>query len=132
MFRFSIISLILCVALVSGCRGMEPQADLKQSTPVSPPTQDQLLTPTAQSQPTVSTDAVQPQIEIAVDPRTELIAIVQLLSGVNQMRVLDDSNYYRAVQDHFAAYDQHLVVTLFRDMNETGFSFDVPLILQYI
>ncbi|NOK58442.1 MAG: hypothetical protein GFH27_549279n248 [Chloroflexi bacterium AL-W] len=126
MFRFSTISLILCVTLVSACRGMEPQADLEQSTPVPPPTQDRLLTPTVQSHPTVSTDAAQSQIEIAVDPRTELIAIVQLLSGVDQMRVLDNSNYYRAVQDHFAAYDQHPVVTLFRDMNEAGFGFDAP------
>jgi len=71
----------------------------------------------------------QHRLNVAVDPRLELLAVVQLLSGYGERFGLItryDFPYKRAVIEHFSAYKNHRAVRLFAEMSKGGFSFDAP------
>jgi hypothetical protein len=68
-------------------------------------------------------------LNIVVDPRLELLAAVQLLSGYGERLGLItrfDFPYKRDVIEHFSAYKKHRAVQLFAEMSKGGFSFDAP------
>jgi hypothetical protein len=64
-------------------------------------------------------------ITLSVDPRIELLSIVQYLAGYRPITEL--ASAYRArVDSTFAGFRGHEAVALFRDMAASGFSFHVP------
>jgi hypothetical protein len=69
--------------------------------------------------------AQRPALEIAVDPRIELLAAVQLI-GDYPLLTRFDYEYPRVVREHFAPLAGHPAVELFKQMRETGFSYDAP------
>ena len=68
-------------------------------------------------------------IHIAVDPRIELLAVVQFLSGYDKRYNLItrfDFSYKQDVREHFSEYKDHAAVTLFDKMSAQVFNFDAP------
>lgn len=68
-------------------------------------------------------------LEIKVDPRIELLAVVQLISNYGERYQLIsryDYPYKRDVAEYFSPYDDHAVVDLFIKMSIEGFNFDAP------
>lgn len=68
-------------------------------------------------------------LNVAVDPRLELLAVVQLLSGYGERLGLItrfEFPYKRDVIEYFSAYKNHRAVQLFTEMSKGGFSFDAP------
>jgi len=64
-------------------------------------------------------------VEVAVDPRIELLAVVQCLAGDDQVNHLALS-YRRDVFAHFAPWRGHPAVTLYARMAREGFTRDAP------
>ncbi len=64
-------------------------------------------------------------MDAAVDPRIELLAVVQCLAGDDQLNTLD-LTYRRDVLVRFAPWRDHPAVTLYARMAREGFSRDVP------
>ena len=68
-------------------------------------------------------------LNITVDPKIELLAVVQFLSGYGERTGLItryDFPYKADVSEYFSSYKNHPAVKLFRDMSLSGFSFDAP------
>ena len=71
----------------------------------------------------------QHRLNVVVDARLELLAVVQLLSNYGERLGLItryDFPYKRDVTEYFSAYKNHLAVQLFAEMSKNGFSFDAP------
>lgn len=69
------------------------------------------------------------RLEFSVDPRIELLAAVQMLSGYNDrfgLLTRFDFEYKEAMRAHFQPFSNHPVVQLFDTMSTQGFSFDAP------
>jgi hypothetical protein len=64
-------------------------------------------------------------LEVAVDPRIELLAVVQCLAGDGQLNDLDLA-YRREVLARFAPWRTHPAVTLRARLARDGFTRDVP------
>lgn len=76
-----------------------------------------------------SSERVESPLTVTVDPRMELLAVVQLLSGYEKSHHLItrfDFPYKRAVAEYFSPYKDHRAVTLFAAMSAKGFSYDAP------
>ena len=74
-------------------------------------------------------ERVESPLTVTVDPRMELLAVVQFLSGYEESHHLIsrfDFPYKRAVAEYFSPYRDHRAVALFRDMSAKGFSYDAP------
>ncbi len=74
-------------------------------------------------------ERVESSLRVTVDPRMELLAVVQLLSGYEKSHHLItrfDFPYKRAVAEYFSPYKDHRAVTLFATMSAKGFSYDAP------
>jgi hypothetical protein len=70
-----------------------------------------------------------PRLTIAVDPRLELLAVIQSLSGYDERTGLItdlDFPYKEKVEQWFASYRKHTAVTRFDEMSQSQFSFDGP------
>ena len=68
-------------------------------------------------------------LNITVDPRIELLAVVQFLSGYGERTGLIsryDFPYKADVSEYFSSYKNHPAVKLFAEMSLSGFSFDAP------
>jgi hypothetical protein len=68
-------------------------------------------------------------LNITVDPRIELLAVVQFLSGYGERTGLItcyDFPYKVDVSEYFSAYKDHPAVKLFAEMSLSGFNFDAP------
>ena len=68
-------------------------------------------------------------LNITVDPRIELLAVVQFLSGYGERTGLIsryDFPYKADVSEYFSSYKNHPAVKLFTEMSLSGFSFDAP------
>ncbi|HVP35386.1 MAG TPA: DUF4932 domain-containing protein, partial [Terriglobales bacterium] len=68
-------------------------------------------------------------LNITVDPRIELLAVVQFLSGYGERtgRITRfDFPYKDDVSEYFSAYKNHPAVKLFEEMSISGFSLDAP------
>jgi len=79
--------------------------------------------------PALCQSAKPQSINVSVDPRIELLAAVQLLSGYGDKYGLitrHDFPYKQDVAEYFAPYKGHRVVKLFAEMSNQGFSFDAP------
>lgn len=68
---------------------------------------------------------LQRSINVFVDPRMELLAIVQYLSGYELITKFNLS-YKQEIWDYFSPYKNHPAVTIFKDMRDKGFSYDAP------
>jgi hypothetical protein len=69
------------------------------------------------------------RLTIVTDPRLELLAVVQFLSGYGERYHLLtslDLPYKKDVSRHFSRYRDHPAVKLFAEMSGTGFTFDAP------
>ena len=64
-------------------------------------------------------------INVSVDPRMELLSIVQLLSDYPILTRLNFS-YKQEIMDNFSSLKYHNAVSLFKEMARIGFSFDAP------
>lgn len=74
-------------------------------------------------------ERVESPLRVTVDPRMELLAVVQLLSGYEESHHLItrfDFPYKRAVAEYFSPHKDHGAVTLFAAMSAKGFSYDAP------
>lgn len=65
-------------------------------------------------------------IRIAIDPRVELVAIVQYLSSYRKLVTTADFSYRADVDRHFGQYRDHEAVSIYEEMVETGFRFSSP------
>jgi hypothetical protein len=68
-------------------------------------------------------------LNVTVDPRIELLAVVQFLSNYDQRTGLItkfDFPYKKEVKEYFSPYKDHPAVKLFEKMSADGFSFDAP------
>ena len=73
----------------------------------------------------VESNAPRTRIEISVDPRIELLTVVQCLAGYDQLGTAD-LDYRREVLKRFAPWRSHPAVTLFARMAREGFTRDAP------
>ncbi|MBS1786935.1 MAG: DUF4932 domain-containing protein [Acidobacteria bacterium] len=62
-------------------------------------------------------------VAVTVDPRIELMTVVQLLSRY-QVLTKVDSDYRRDVEKHFAPFKEHRAIKLFAEMSKTRFAYD--------
>lgn len=75
------------------------------------------------------TASAQTKVAVVVDPRIELMTVVQLLSGYEVLTKVD-SNYRRKVERHFAPFKEHRAVKLFAEMSKARFRYDaVPRVM---
>ena len=92
------------------------------------------LLPALSAPPPLFAQTASTQINVAVrvDPRIELMTIVQLLSGYELLTKVE-SHYRREVEQHFAPFKEHRAVKLFAEMSKARFRYDaVPkAILAY-
>jgi hypothetical protein len=107
------LQILLLLLLLAGCR---PDAPLPEA-PM------ELLTPQA--------DPAGPEagLNITADPRLELLAAVQLISGYDRQTGLitrEDFAYKEEVRRYFEPFRKHAAVRLFDRMSRSGFSFDAP------
>lgn len=65
-------------------------------------------------------------INITVDPRVELVAIVQYLSQYDQLMTEAEFSYRSDVDKYFYQYRNHEAVTMYDKMTKTGFIFSTP------
>jgi hypothetical protein len=73
----------------------------------------------------VNPNAPPTPIEVSVDPRIELLAVVQCLAGYDQLGNADLA-YRREVLERFEPWRSHPAVTLFARMAREGFTRDAP------
>ncbi|NLW18176.1 MAG: DUF4932 domain-containing protein [Candidatus Cloacimonetes bacterium] len=79
---------------------------------------------------------VQPQIEpvtqksgkltISVDPRLELLAVLQHLSG-SEMTYADSDGYAASIDAWFSAFKKHPALSKLRALEDYGFTYDLPV-----
>jgi hypothetical protein len=111
--RHFTVRILLLMLLLAGC---SPDAPLPEA-PM------ELLTP--QADPA----GPEPGLNITVDPRLELLAAVQFISGYDRQTGLitqEKFTYKEEMRRYFQPYRKHAAVRLFDQMSRTGFSFDAP------
>lgn len=62
---------------------------------------------------------------ISVDPKIELLGIVQYLADEPNI-IKNGSQYSKDISNYFSKYKSEPVISLYKDMRVKGFSFDVP------
>jgi hypothetical protein len=68
-------------------------------------------------------------INVMVDPRIELLAAVQSISGYDEKFDLitnEDFTYKKEMNNYFSSFSNHETVKVFDNMSSAGFSFDAP------
>lgn len=74
-------------------------------------------------------DSTNPEVAVIVDPRIELMSVVQLLNDY-LLVTRYNSRYKKDARKHFSAYADHEAVQLFREMSQARFNFDaVPKVM---
>jgi Domain of unknown function (DUF4932) len=68
---------------------------------------------------------MRPTFKITVDPRVELLSIVQVLGGYGLANE-DMTPYRRNVEAYFARYKNHTAVKMYAEMSAKGFAWEVP------
>ncbi len=77
----------------------------------------------------INSNAGDQSLNVTVDPRFELLSIVQLLSGYGKKFNLItsyDFPYKRDILEYFSPYKNHSAVKLFAEMSAAGFTYDAP------
>lgn len=69
---------------------------------------------------------IQNNVRITIDPRVELMSIVQYLSSHKDLITTADFAYKEDVDKHFAGFRNHQAVTMYEDLVSTGFRFSIP------
>lgn len=77
----------------------------------------------APSSTTVPTEPSGGSVRVVVDPRIELMGIVQLLNGYF-LTTEYDFVYKLDALSHFSSFRDHPAVTMFSEMSQSGFNFD--------
>ena len=116
LFAFLALILLVLPLLLTGCQASTP-------IPVQPGEYLPLLTPSAEGV------GPQPGLHIITDPRIELLAVIQSLSGYDQrLKLLTRENftYKSEIKKTFSPYRDHAAVHLFDQISSEGFSFDAP------
>ena len=67
------------------------------------------------------------EILIKVDPRIELICIVQTFTSWNEIGIIKNSTYKQRVIEYFSKYSDHEAIKLYEEMLKIGFSHDAPI-----
>ncbi len=119
--------LILCVAFLASC-----SRQAAPSTPALAPTQDAVATVVPQENKNLLPDPVLVQkngVVITVDPRLELMSIVQYLSDDNHAYMRKEgTSYSRRVKEYFEKYKNHpLIDFMNKRMLSRGFAYDAPV-----
>lgn len=65
-------------------------------------------------------------INIVIDPRVEMMSIVQYLSDYDEFITAADFAYRTRVDEFFAGFHDHKAVTMYEDMTYTGFRYSSP------
>ncbi|MDD2332358.1 MAG: DUF4932 domain-containing protein, partial [Candidatus Cloacimonetes bacterium] len=65
-------------------------------------------------------------IMFQVDPRIELLAVVQYLSGSNLV-CSDETGYSMAIDQWFAGHREHPLIPLWQKLEKRGFTYDAPV-----
>jgi hypothetical protein len=82
------------------------------------------------SSSTPSPEPATPTYQIRVDPRVELLAIVQRLAGAPEYRTAPATAYVQAVDAHFGPLADHPAVAATRELRARhGISYDAPMTL---
>lgn len=66
-------------------------------------------------------------VRVGVDPRTELLGVVQMLADDYPVRTRLNFRYRAEVESSFAAFREHPAVRMFLRRAENGFAFDAPV-----
>ena len=74
---------------------------------------------------TLDPNTLPARVDVSVDPRIELLTVVQCLAGYDQLGGAD-LDYRREVLERFAPWRSHPAVTLFARMAREGFTRDAP------
>jgi hypothetical protein len=85
--------------------------------------------PVADLTPAANVIGPPPGLNISVDPRMELLSVVQVLSDYDQRTNLitrESFAYKQEIKSTFAKYRSHRAVKVFNRMSQRGFSFDAP------
>lgn len=64
-------------------------------------------------------------LRISIDPRLELLAVIQYTSGSKMAR--RGGSYAEAIGEWFAEYQTHPVMQRLRDMEQYGYTYDLPV-----
>jgi hypothetical protein len=110
MKRFTILILLLLVS----CQSLPTQPAL----PIYP-------TWVVEAEPV----SVQPGLNVTVDPRMELLAVIQSLGKYDeQTQLITDYKfpYQTDIAEYFQPYRDHTAVKIFDQMSQVGFTFDAP------
>lgn len=83
------------------------------------------MKPQALFVPVLLAAAARGDVAMRVDPRIELLTVVQLLSGSQRLNALQQP-YRTNILSFFSPYRDHLAVRLSADLERAGFSFDAP------
>lgn len=65
-------------------------------------------------------------VNVSVDPRIELLSVVQLLSDYDLINNFDFP-YKKEMLEYFSPYKSHPAVTKFKEMMKEGFDYDAPV-----
>ena len=65
-------------------------------------------------------------LDITIDPRMELLAVLHYLSG-SKMTYPDSEGYAQSIDAWFADFKSHPVLSRLQGLEEHGFSFDLPV-----
>lgn len=112
--RIFVLSMIICVlvgGITTGCSQVKTSSNINIS----------LMDPI-----TISKNS----INVSVDPRVELLSIVQYLSDYKNLgpglMTNHSFNYKDSVKKHFIEFKEHEVIKLFDEMSKSSFSYDAP------
>lgn len=65
-------------------------------------------------------------IRVTVDPRVELMSIVQYLSSYDELMTTADFQYRSDVDAHFSGFRNHEAVSMYEEMISSGFMYSTP------
>lgn len=66
------------------------------------------------------------KLNIAVDPRLELLAVIQYLAG-SDMVMADSEGYAESMEEWFAGFKEHPVIERYKALEPKGFCYDLPV-----
>ena len=69
---------------------------------------------------------VRNNVNITIDPRVELMSIVQYLSDYDELITTAEFKYRSDVDEYFADFQEHRTIKMYEDMVLTGFKYSSP------
>jgi hypothetical protein len=130
VFKASVISVSAVAALTVG--GIALQQALSQKPPAAAAPQTVAPTIPVAAPPPIPPAPRMPRatVRVTVDPRLELLAVVQMLNGEGKRHkgtINDfDMAYRRDAETHFGPSKDHRAVNLVAEMSAAGFCYDAP------